>query len=103
MESPVQNCKIKVQGKRIRHFIVRRDMSVVSWFSRLPVDDSRWSCTLCLPNIMKEQKLEFSFEVYDNIDELSEDDRQLLSKARNETNKAYAPYSNFCVGAAAKL
>jgi cytidine deaminase len=52
---------------------------------------------------MKKQKFEFSFEVYDGIDELNEDDQQLLNKARNATKNAYAPYSNFYVGAAAKL
>ena len=52
---------------------------------------------------MKKQKFEFSFEVYDGIDELNEDDRQLLNEARNATKKAYAPYSNFYVGAAARL
>jgi cytidine deaminase len=53
--------------------------------------------------IMKQQKFEFSFEVYDSIDELSQDDQQLLNEARNVTKQAYAPYSNFYVGAAAKL
>ena len=52
---------------------------------------------------MQEQKFEFSFEVYDSIDELDADDQQLLMEARNVTDKAYAPYSNFHVGAAAKL
>jgi cytidine deaminase len=52
---------------------------------------------------MKEQKFEFSFEVYDSVDELSEQDKQLLHEARNVTQQAYAPYSNFHVGAAAKL
>jgi cytidine deaminase len=52
---------------------------------------------------MKEQKFEFSFEVYDSIDELNEVDRQLLNEARGVTKRAYAPYSNFFVGAAAKL
>ena len=52
---------------------------------------------------MQEQKFGFSFEVYDSIDELNVDDRQLLIEARNVTDKAYAPYSNFHVGAAAKL
>ena len=53
--------------------------------------------------IMQEKKFEFSFEVYDGIDELDADDRQLLIEARNVTGQAYAPYSNFHVGAAAKL
>jgi cytidine deaminase len=52
---------------------------------------------------MKEQKFEFFFEVYDGIDELSEDDRQLLKRAQSAIKTAYAPYSNFFVGAAAKL
>jgi len=52
---------------------------------------------------MREQKFEFSFEVYPGIDELNAEDRQLLTEARNVTHKAYAPYSNFHVGAAAKL
>ncbi len=52
---------------------------------------------------MKEHKFEFSFEVYDSIDELNADDQELLSEARKITGKAYAPYSNFHVGAAAKL
>ena len=52
---------------------------------------------------MKKQKVGFSFEVYDNIDELTADDQQLLNTAREVTKKAYAPYSNFHVGAAAKL
>jgi len=52
---------------------------------------------------MKEQKFEFSFDVYDNIDELKENDRDLLITARDATEKSYAPYSNFHVGAAAKM
>jgi cytidine deaminase len=52
---------------------------------------------------MKQQKFQFSFEVYDGIDELNADDQELLIEARNVTGQAYAPYSNFHVGAAAKL
>ena len=52
---------------------------------------------------MKQKKFEFSFEVYAGIDELNARDQQLLTEARNVTDKAYAPYSNFHVGAAAKL
>lgn len=61
------------------------------------------SCTLCLIHIMKAQKFEFSFEVYDSIDELNDADRQLLNEAQSVTKTAYAPYSNFFVGAAARL
>jgi len=52
---------------------------------------------------MKEQKFEFSIQVYDGIDELDDSDRKLLIEARNATTKAYAPYSHFFVGAAARL
>jgi len=52
---------------------------------------------------MQEQKFEFSFKVYNGIDELDAHDRQILIEARDVTDKAYAPYSNFRVGAAAKL
>ena len=49
------------------------------------------------------QEYNFGFEVYDDISELSKDDAALLGEARKITQKAYAPYSNFLVGAAAKF
>lgn len=52
---------------------------------------------------MNKEKFEFSFDVYDGIDELNADDQLLLKEARRATDAAYAPYSNFNVGAAAKL
>jgi cytidine deaminase len=52
---------------------------------------------------MQRQKFEFSFEVFENIDELNQQDQQLLIEARRATQNAYAPYSNFHVGAAAQL
>jgi cytidine deaminase len=52
---------------------------------------------------MKEQKFEFTYEVYDSSDELNEKDAWLLNEAREVTNQAYAPYSKFFVGAVAKL
>src|SRR6476619_5754260 len=52
---------------------------------------------------MQEQKFEFSFKVYNGIDELDAYERTILIEARDVTDKAYAPYSNFRVGAAAKL
>lgn len=45
----------------------------------------------------------FAYEVYDSIDELTEDDKWLLDEAREVTQHAYAPYSRFQVGAVAKL
>src|SRR5688500_17631971 len=52
---------------------------------------------------MKEEKFEFNYKVFDSIDELSEDKRWLLNEAREVTEQAYAPYSNFQVGAVAKM
>ena len=52
---------------------------------------------------MHEQKFEFEYEVYNDISELKKDDAELLIKARAVTKQAYAPYSNFFVGAVAKL
>jgi cytidine deaminase len=50
-------------------------------------------------------KLEFllNVEEYGSINELNESDASLLSEAREVTQFAYAPYSNFHVGAIAKL
>lgn len=52
---------------------------------------------------MKEQKFEFEYEVYNDISELKKEDAELLTKARAVTKQAYAPYSNFFVGAVAEL
>ena len=52
---------------------------------------------------MKENKFEFNYKVYDNITELPEEYQWLLNEAREVTANAYAPYSNFQVGAVAKL
>lgn len=52
---------------------------------------------------MKENKYEFNYRVYESIEELPEDQQKLLKEARNVTENAYAPYSNFQVGAVAKL
>ena len=52
---------------------------------------------------MVQHKLEFDYEVYDDSKELSKEDAELLAKARAATKLAYAPYSNFFVGAAARL
>jgi len=52
---------------------------------------------------MKENKFEFQYEVYNDISELSEQDAWLLTEARTVTEQAYAPYSNFLVGAVAMM
>ncbi len=53
--------------------------------------------------LMMEHKYEFQYEVFNDITELSEDDAWLLTEAREVTEQAYAPYSNFHVGAVAIL
>jgi cytidine deaminase len=50
-----------------------------------------------------QQKFEFVYELLDNKNSLSIDDQALLDKAKEATKTAYAPYSNFHVGAAARL
>lgn len=52
---------------------------------------------------MKENIFEFQYEEYDDISQLSEQDAELLTAARKVTDQAYAPYSNFHVGAVAML
>lgn len=52
---------------------------------------------------MKQSKFEFEYEVYSDISELKEQDAWLLTEARAVTDQAYAPYSNFHVGAVAML
>lgn len=52
---------------------------------------------------MHENKFEFYYQAYNGIDDLPEDDAWLLNKAKEATKLAYAPYSNFKVGAVARL
>ena len=52
---------------------------------------------------MKTEEIKFSILIYDSIDELNDEDAMLLREARKVTQFAYAPYSNFKVGAFAKL
>ena len=52
---------------------------------------------------MKEKKYEFSYSIYDSISELPDEDQWLLNEAREVTSNAYAPYSNFQVGAVARM
>lgn len=52
---------------------------------------------------MKKEVHQFPYEIYDSADELDPADAALLKKAKEVTAQAYAPYSRFRVGAAAKL
>lgn len=52
---------------------------------------------------MQKEDYSFKFEVYESIEELTEQDALLLGKARKATEHAYAPYSHFRVGAIARL
>jgi cytidine deaminase len=52
---------------------------------------------------MKEEKIITTIHVYQSINELSDDDKSLLLMSQKVAEDAYAPYSNFKVGAAAKL
>ncbi len=52
---------------------------------------------------MKEQQIAITYQVYKNAAQLPEQDRVLLALARKTATSAYAPYSEFCVGAAARV
>ncbi len=52
---------------------------------------------------MNKEEYRFGFDVYNSLDELTQQDAWLLTEARGVTESAYAPYSNFNVGAVAKL
>lgn len=52
---------------------------------------------------MKKENASFEYEVFDSVDSLPAADGLLLEKARAVALKAYAPYSNFFVGAALLL
>jgi cytidine deaminase len=52
---------------------------------------------------MNKKEFQFSFQVYSSDKELTQQDAKLLEAARKITERAYAPYSNFRVGAVAKL
>src|SRR6195952_5886093 len=52
---------------------------------------------------MKKEEVRFGYDVYESANDLAPEDALLLKAARDVTAKAYAPYSNFLVGAVAKL
>lgn len=51
---------------------------------------------------MKEIEIVSKAKIY-GYEELSENDRELVEQAKKATQSSYAPYSNFHVGAAARL
>ena len=53
--------------------------------------------------LMKKRELKISYAEFDNESELKPTDRELLEKAKGAADMAYAPYSNFYVGAALLL
>ena len=52
---------------------------------------------------MNKETYQFTYEVYNSINDLPEEDAWLLKEAREVTQHAYAPYSHFQVGAVAKM
>ena len=52
---------------------------------------------------MNKSSYSFSYEVFDSIADLNKEDAWLLQHAKETSKAAYAPYSNFLVGAAARL
>ncbi|WEK34393.1 MAG: cytidine deaminase [Candidatus Pseudobacter hemicellulosilyticus] len=52
---------------------------------------------------MKKNDYHFSYEIYTGAEELNSADSSLLEEARRICEKAYAPYSQFKVGAVALL
>ena len=50
-----------------------------------------------------ERTFTFTYEVYERLEALSSSDRELLHAALQSSRNAYAPYSNFQVGACVRL
>lgn len=53
--------------------------------------------------MMEEKEINIKYNVYKSVDELNAQYRNLVDKARDAAKNAYAPYSQFNVGAAVLL
>ena len=49
------------------------------------------------------KRIEIEIEEYYSLEELADSDRELVEKAMEATDLAYAPYSGFMVGAGVRL
>ena len=58
---------------------------------------------LALHFIMQQQEYQFNYQVFESASALPQADALLLQQAREVTKNAYAPYSNFNVGAVGQL
>ena len=52
---------------------------------------------------MKKEYLRLEYIFFDNLGDLDEKDQELVNNAIEASSRAYAPYSNFHVGAAVRL
>jgi cytidine deaminase len=52
---------------------------------------------------VEHKRFSFDYDIYESINQLSKEDAALLTEARKATKIAYAPYSDFHVGAYARL
>ncbi len=52
---------------------------------------------------MEKKTYQFEYQKFNNLDELSDQNKNLIELSKNAAEKAYAPYSNFRVGAAILL
>jgi cytidine deaminase len=53
--------------------------------------------------MFEEKNISFTYREYENSEELSSEDQELIIAAREAAKLAYAPYSKFMVGAAIRL
>jgi cytidine deaminase len=53
--------------------------------------------------MIRTNNISFSYTEYEKTEELTAEDQELVEAARNAAMNAYAPYSNFKVGAALRL